>query len=200
MRGEVPLEDVYGHRLELIRPSRERMALVARRYIEALVPDARETVAALRAEGVAVRVLSGGLLPAVAALAESLGIARADVEAVDIRFDADGRYIGFDTTSPLARSGGKLEVLARWRPALPAPVMLVGDGATDLEGRPAVDAFVGFAGVIARGPVVAAADVVIHARSLAPVFALAMGDDAPSEPARRSLYERGRSMMAERTG
>jgi len=47
---------------------------------------------------------------------------------------------------------------------------------------------------------VAAADVVIRARSLAPVFALAMGDDPPPDPARRRLYERGRSMLEDAAG
>jgi hypothetical protein len=37
------------------------------------------------------------------------------VAAVDIHFDEDGGYRGFDEHSPLARSGGKREVMRLWR-------------------------------------------------------------------------------------
>ncbi len=162
MRGEIPLEQVYGRRLELVRPSRERVQALGRQYIEALVPGARETVAALRAAGVRVRVVSGGLLPAVLLLARELGLAAQDVAAVDVYFAGDGAYAGFDAASPLARSGGKAAVLAAWRPELPAPVLMVGDGVTDLEARPPADAFAAFTGVVARPPIVAAADFVVE--------------------------------------
>ena len=69
MRGTIPLEQVYGRRLELVRPTRSRVQALGQRYIETLVPDAADTVAALMQEGVHVRVISGGLKPAVVVLA-----------------------------------------------------------------------------------------------------------------------------------
>ena len=45
--------------------------------------------------------------------------------------------------------------------ALPRPVLAVGDGATDLAMRPAVDRFAAFTGFVRRKPVVDAADVEI---------------------------------------
>src|SRR5690606_30178134 len=94
---------------------------------------------------------------------------------VGIEFDAGGGYAGFDHASPLARSGGKPVVLREWR--LERPSMLVGDGATDLEGRPEVDLFVAYMGVAYRPAVAAGADVVLRDRSLAPVLALAANRD-----------------------
>jgi phosphoserine phosphatase len=195
MEGLVPLEEVYGRRLALARPDRLRVDALTRRYIEALVPDARETVAALHAEGITVRVLSGGLLPAVRGLAVALGIAPAAVEAVDVHFDETGGYAGFDTASPLARAGGKAVVLAQWRTAVPAPILLVGDGATDLEARGAADAFVAFAGVVDRPAVTAAADVTVRANSLAPILPLALGGRRPRDATAHALFERGLSML-----
>lgn len=171
MDGAVPLEEVYGRRLEIIRPTRAQLDDVAREYVRTLLPHARETVAALRWLGKTVRIVSGGLLPAVVAVAEELGLTADDVAAVDIRFDADGRYAGFETDSLLARGGGKAVVIQAWN--LPRPALLVGDGATDMEARPAVDAFAAFAGVIERAAVVAGGDYVLRERSLAPVLALA---------------------------
>jgi phosphoserine phosphatase len=195
MTGEVPLEQVYGRRLALIRPGRADLERLAAEYVAALVPDAREVTAALQREGVAVRVLSGGLRPAVHALAHTLGIADGDVAAVDIRFDDAGRYAGYDADSPLARSGGKAEVLAEWRSAVPLPILLVGDGATDVEARPAADLFVVFAGVVERAIAVEAADVVVRARSLAPILPLALGGERPRDPAAGALFEKGLALL-----
>jgi phosphoserine phosphatase len=173
MRGEIALEDVYGRRLELIRPSRAAVDELGRAYVRALVPHARETVAALRSLGIDVRVVSGGLRPPVEAVAAELGIPADRVYAVGIDFDPDGRYAGFEFTSPLARSGGKETVIRSMD--LPRPALLVGDGATDLEARPAVDAFAAYMGVAFRPRVAAGADFVLRDASLSPVLALAAG-------------------------
>ena len=194
MRGEVALEEVYGRRLALIQPTRAAVDAVGERYIRELVPDAAEVIAALRSVGITVRIMSGGLLPPVRAVARALGIDAADVGAVDIRFDERGGYAGFDEASPLTRAGGKLELLTQWRTSLAVPVMLVGDGATDLEARPAAELFVAFAGFVDRPNVTGAADVVVHACSLAPILALAI-DEPPRDPALRALYDRGAAFL-----
>ena len=194
MRGDVALEEVYGHRLALIQPTRESVDALGSRYIAGLVPDAVEVIAALRAAGIVVRVMSGGLHPPVCAVARELGLSAADVGAVDIHFDDDGGYAGFDATSPLARAGGKRTLLEHWRAEIPAPIMFVGDGATDLEAKSAADLFVAFAGFIDRPAVTSAADVVVRARSLAPIFALALGGP-PTDPRMRTLYDRGATLL-----
>jgi phosphoserine phosphatase len=175
MAGTIPLEEVYGRRLEIIRPSRDQVEALAGAYRKALVEDAADVVAALRWLGKDVRLLSGGLLPPVAAIGHDLGLSAEAVAAVPIRFHADGSYAGFGADSPLARSGGKAEQIAAWN--LPHPVALVGDGATDAEARPAVDAFIAYMGVVFRAAVAARGDVVLRARSLAPVLVLAADDD-----------------------
>lgn len=174
MRGEVPLEEVYGRRLEIVRPSRAAVDALGRRYIETMVPGARETVRALLDAGVRVRVISGGLRPAVVALARELGLEDDDVAAVDVYFSADGAYAGYDAASPLARSGGKRVVVEEWLPELPRPILMVGDGATDLEVQGLVDRFVAFAGVVARPAVIAAADDVIREFSLEPLLRIVL--------------------------
>lgn len=197
MAGVVPLEEVYGRRLELIRPTRRAVAAVGRAYVAALVEDARETAAALRWLGREVRIVSGGLAPAVQAVAQVLGLSPEAVAAVSVEFDAAGRYAGFDAASPLARAGGKAELLAGWR--LPRPALLVGDGATDLEARPAVDAFAAYMGVVFRPAVAAGADYVLRSPSLAPVLALA-ADPAGRRRLRGSpwaaLLHKGEALLA----
>lgn len=170
MRGDVPLESVYRARLELIRPDRSALAALAAHYIAAATPGAQETIRVLRAHGVEVRILSGGLRQAIIPFAIWLGLTERDVAAVDIHFGPDGEYTGFDVASPLGRSGGKRIVVAEWRRQLPGPMLMVGDGITDLETRPAVDRFVAFAGVVERPEVTAHADAVIRSPSLLPIL------------------------------
>lgn len=203
MNGEVPLEEVYGRRLDLVRPTRARVEALGREYIDALVPDARESVAALRAEGVAVRVISAGVLPAVLALGRELGLGSESVAAVPIYFkgqsddgsSGDDVYAGYDRESPIASRGGKCAVIEGWKAEIQRPIMLVGDGANDLNARPVVDRFVAFAGVVARPAVIEAADDVIHARSLAPVVPIALGDRVPADPVAKELYEKGLRLL-----
>ncbi len=178
MRGDYPLETVYGRRLAIIRPSRADIETLARRYIAAAVTGAREVVASLQEAGVEVGIVSGGLRPALLPLAEWLGIPEHRVAAVDLHFDARGDYAGYDDASPLAKSGGKRELLALWRPTLRPPVLFVGDGATDLEARPEVDAFVAFMGVVQRPAIAAAADVIVSTPSLLPVLDIVFAGDA----------------------
>jgi phosphoserine phosphatase len=194
MRGRIALEEVYGRRLELVRPSRAAITDLGRKYVARLVPDARETIAALQAAGVDVRVISGGLLPAVRLVAEAVGVRADRVAAVDVRFTADGEYAGFDATSPLAATGGKRVAIERWDVARPA--VMVGDGSTDLEARPVVDLFVAFAGVVERPPVVNAADIVIRANSLAPLLPLVLDVDELPTMSHRTVYHRGAALSA----
>jgi phosphoserine phosphatase len=159
MRGEIALDAVYGERLALVRPSRSDLIVLAANYIGQLAPGAREAVKRLRGEGRRVVLVSGGLREAILPVSAHLGIAESDVHAVSVRFTDSGSYDGYDTASPLATASGKRAVVEAL--ALPRRILAVGDGATDLAIRPAVDAFAAFTGFVRRAPVVASADVVI---------------------------------------
>lgn len=172
MRGLLPLEEVYGRRLELLRPSRAEVERIGTLYIERLVPGAAEAIGALAGAGVTVQVLSGGLVPAVAAVAAHLGIGPGRVAAVGIQFTPEGAYAGFERESPLARSGGKRTWVEGNLARLPRPILLIGDGATDLEARPAVDCFAAFTGVVRREEIARAADVVLEGPSLTGVLGI----------------------------
>lgn len=160
MSGAIALERVYGERLATIRPSRGAIAALAGQYRRALAPGAARTIAELRGAGVRLALVSGGVREAIAPVALELGFDEEDVRAVSIRFASDGSYTGFDERSPLATQRGKGEVAASL--ALPRPVLAVGDGATDLAMRPAVDAFAAYVGFARRETVVAEADYVVE--------------------------------------
>lgn len=154
MQGELALEDVYKYRLELIRPTRASVERVGALYVERVLPNARALVRALQHLGKRVFIVSGGLEPAVLQLAASVSIPRADVRSVAIFHDEHGAYAGFDESSPLTRSGGKIEVVRSIAGGPNTrPVALVGDGMTDLEAAEADGAaarFIAFGGAVRR--------------------------------------------------
>jgi len=143
MDGRMRIEDVFARRLEIIRPRREDVAAVGRRYVETIEPTAVRTVAELVRRGWTPVIISGGFRQAIEPLAAVLGIAR--IEAVDLFFAEDGAYRGFDTGYPTTRSGGKPEVIRGLRAELkPLRTVMVGDAVSDLEAKAEVDLFVGF--------------------------------------------------------
>ena len=159
MRGDIPLEAVYGDRLVLVAPTRADVDALAQAYVGAISPGAPEAIRTLHDAGVKIILVSGGLREAMLPLADAVGIPANDLHAVSVQFDADGRYTGYDRSSPLARRGGKPEVVAAL--ALPAPSLALGDGITDAELKTVVSMFVAFTGVVRHDRVVHLADRVI---------------------------------------
>ena len=160
MQGLIPLQEIYGQRLESIRPTQSELDELSRVYIERIAPGARETVSRLREEGVDLTIASGGFRQAILPLASELRIPADKVHAVRLSFDADGEYAGFDETSLLARQYGKRDTIASL--GLKGPVLAVGDGITDFEIAMVVDAFAVFTGFIRRDAVIARADYVVE--------------------------------------
>jgi phosphoserine phosphatase len=159
MRGDIALDAVYGERLALVHPSRDDITALADAYAASVAPQAAYAILRLRAAGKRVVLVSGGVREAILPIAERLGIAARDVRGVSVRFDADGAYAGFDTVSPLTTATGKRTVAESL--ALPRRILAVGDGATDLAMRPAVDAFAAYTGFVRRDAVVNSADMVL---------------------------------------
>ena len=159
MQGIIPLEQVYRARLDAIRPRRDDIDALARAYVEELAPGCAESISKLRHAGVQVILVSSGIRNALLRLALHLDFDIGDLHAVDIRLDTGGAYTGFDTSSPLTTSIGKHTLLASL--SLPRPVLMVGDGATDLATRGAVESFAAFTGFVSRDAVVDQADAII---------------------------------------
>ncbi len=183
MDGEVPLEEVYGRRLELVGPTRHDIRGVRDSYKANAVPDAQAVIAALHHHDTETWIVSGGLLEPVVEFATWLGVPHERVRAVEAHFDPldgewwDGstqpRYADHDR-SELTTTDGKAEVIRRAVQS-DGRRLFVGDGVSDLAAADEVDLFAAYAGVVSRPAVVDHAPVVITSPSLAPVLALALG-------------------------
>ncbi len=156
MDGELALEKIYGERLALIRPDAGEIEELALLYETSMAPGAVQAIARLRQEGVKLAIVSGGILQAILPAARRLGFSDGEVHAVELYFDSEGRYAGFDEKAPLITQHGKADVVREL--ALPRPILAAGDGSTDAALAPVVDSFAAFTGFVRREPVVAVAD------------------------------------------
>jgi phosphoserine phosphatase len=170
--GNLALEEVYAERLRRVDPTPADLAALAEAYVENVIEDAAEVIAALQACGYPVWVVSGGLADAVVPFADWLGVDADHVVAVPVRWEANDRWAE-TADNPLAHAGGKARVIARLRAGVPA--VLVGDGATDAEARSEVRCLIGYGGVKSQPAVRVIADAWINCRSLAPVVPMIVG-------------------------
>jgi phosphoserine phosphatase len=161
MRGEIPLERIYGERLTVIRPARADIAALSAAYASALAPDAAAAIRTLRDAGVRMALVSGGIRQAILPIGKTLGFADDEVEAVSLAFDAAGEYAGYDTASPLTTQRGKAAILGLLVSGgrLTRPLLAVGDGSTDVAMAESADAFAAYTGFARRQHVVEHADV-----------------------------------------
>jgi len=176
MNGDIPIDEVYGRRLEIIRPTRDAVDALGRQYVRSLVTGARETIGALRDAGAHLHLVTAGIAQAIAPLATELGIAPANVHAVALQFDGAGHYAGFDRRSLLTRNGGKELVVRAILSRAKGSSAFIGDGVSDLETRPVVDLFLGFGGVHIRDRVQQNADVYVTEPTLQSVLPYLLED------------------------
>jgi len=160
MDGSTPMESIFAKRLDMIKPTLKELESIGQKYIQQVEPTAVDTIKKLKAAGWSVMIVSGGFTQAIRPLAQYLGIER--VEAVELRFNADGSYAGYVESCPTAKSKGKNVVVLKLRDEFKAyQMILVGDGASDLEVKGDVDKMIGFGRYTARPKVKAGADAFI---------------------------------------
>lgn len=157
MNGEIPIQEVFPRRMNIIRPDKAICAQVAQAYVETLTPGIQEVIDRLKNDNWTIVILSGGFKPLIEPLAKTLGIEH--VEAVPLHFDDNGDYAGYDAAYPTTRNGGKPDIIRDWqRSTMAAHTVMVGDGISDLESKPVCDLFIGYGGVVGREKVREGAD------------------------------------------
>lgn len=179
MEGEISIDEIFGRRLELVRPTRQETEAIGQAYIDTVEPNAREVVSELKRNGWDVAIVSGGYRQAIRPLADFLGIDR--IEAVDLLFSDDGSYTSYDHDYPTTRNGGKKEVAEMLRrDSGYEQIVMVGDGVSDLEAKPVVDLFIGFGGFAAREAVRRESDHFIHSLAEIPLLVNSQTGQSPA--------------------
>jgi len=161
MAGGVGFREALEARLGIIQPTASGMDAFLSARPPRLSPGVGRLVAALRARGTEVYLVSGGFRQMIHPVADLLGLPRGNVFANTVLFDEAGRYAGFDREEFTSRAGGKAEALRHLQAERGhAELVMVGDGATDLEARQegGASAFVAYGGNVTREAVALAAD------------------------------------------
>ncbi|GLC47214.1 hypothetical protein PLESTB_001457900 [Pleodorina starrii] len=161
MGGSVEFKEALRSRLGVMQPTREAVEAFLRDHPHRVTPGIPDLVALLRSRGQEVFLVSGGFRQIIHPLAESLGIPLSHVFANTILFDSEGRYAGFDESEFTCRSGGKPAAIRHIKDKYGYEnVVMVGDGATDMEARleGAACLFVGYGGVVVRKNIAEKAD------------------------------------------
>ncbi len=170
MNGEIPLDEVYGRRLEIIRPTLRDVEALGERYTQSLVDGVEETISTLQSLNVDVHLVTAGIAQAIAPLAHKLNIPSRAVHAVTLKFDDEGNYLDFDRRSFLTKTGGKELVVRAILTRSKGKSAFIGDGVSDLETKPAVSLFIGFGGVHTRARVKDNATVYVSEPTMAAVL------------------------------
>ncbi len=170
MEGELPFEDVFHKRLQLIKPSRENMQKLGELYLKNLTLDAKETIEGLKYLGKKIYLVSSGYTQSLLVVAKELNLPDENIFANDLMFNTDGSFRSF-IEGPLKRNHGKLQIVRQ----IPGKKVMIGDGITDLETKELVDLFIGFGGVAKREIVEKESEIYIYSKSMAPILVLTAG-------------------------
>ncbi|CAL5441890.1 unnamed protein product [Camellia sinensis] len=161
MGGSVPFEEALAARLSLFNPSLSQVQDFLAQHPPRISPGIDELVKKLKAKGTAVYLVSGGFRQMINPVASILDIPPENIFANQLLFENSGKFLGFDTNEPTSRSGGKATAVQQIRKVHGyKALVMIGDGATDLEARNSggADLFICYGGVQLREAVAAKAD------------------------------------------
>ncbi|KAL3513043.1 hypothetical protein ACH5RR_025760 [Cinchona calisaya] len=161
MSGSVPFEDALAARLSLFNPSLSQVQDFLEKKPPRISPGIDELVKKLKTKNIDVYLISGGFRQMINPVASILGIPVSHIFANQLLFGSSGEFLGFDGNEPTSRSGGKATAVQLIRKAHGyRSLVMIGDGATDLEARQpgGADLFICYAGVQLREAVASKAD------------------------------------------
>ncbi|XP_030747197.1 phosphoserine phosphatase [Sitophilus oryzae] len=158
MGGSMTFQESLQLRLNIIQPSLSQVKDFIRSQPPTLTPGIKNLVNLLHARKIPVYLISGGFQCIIAPVAKELHIPFEHIFANRLKFYYNGDFAGFDESQPTSRSGGKGVVIQHLKDKYHyRNLILIGDGATDLEACPPADAFIGYGGNIIRPSVKAKA-------------------------------------------
>lgn len=151
MGGNMTFREALHKRLAIIKPSAKMIEDFNREQPNQLTPGIKELIELLHTKEIPVYLVSGGFRVFINPVADLLNISHSNVFANSLIFDEHGNYVEFDTNEPTSESGGKARVIEQlMKKKGYKNVIMIGDGATDLESCPPADGFIGFGGNVVR--------------------------------------------------
>lgn len=215
MDGELDLGEVYGKRLQAVRPTREQIRSIRRAYKRNVVEDATAVIQTLQSLGHKVYIISGGLEEPVREFGIFLGVPKENIRAVGVDYNQlsgkwwetnlphnegnNAKYLTYEEGA-LSISDGKAQIVTELLGKQKGRSLLIGDGNSDLLASRAVDLFVGYGGIEKRERVFAESPIFISTESLSPLLAIAAGPagirQAKNTP-HESVFQKGLDLIQE---
>lgn len=159
MGGSMPFQDALKARLDIIKPSRDMIDACNAQHLPNLSPGIYDLIAKLHSKDKLVFLVSGGFLQMIEPIAAAVNIPSHRIFANNILFDENGQFLKHDEDQPTCRDGGKARVVRRLKDELGlTSIVMIGDGATDMQSKPPADAVIGYGGVVTRDVVKEGAD------------------------------------------
>ncbi len=159
MGGTTLFQNALKARLDLIKPSIENLENIQKEHPLQFTHRLKELIEILHKKGKNIYLVSGGFRQMINPIALQLGISVSNIYANNLFFTEDGEYNGFDTNEPTSKDGGKAKVIQELIDKYDYKcVIMIGDGATDMQARPPAKAFIGYGGIIEREKVKNGAD------------------------------------------
>ena len=159
MGGTTLFQNALKARLDLIKPSIENLENIQKEHPLQFTPRLKELIEIIHKKGKNIYLVSGGFRQMINPIALQLGISVSNIYANNLFFTEDGEYNGFDTNEPTSKDGGKAKVIQELIDKYDYKcVIMIGDGATDMQARPPAKAFIGYGGIIEREKVKNGAD------------------------------------------
>lgn len=166
----------YRDRLSYVQPTKKQIAELAQQYSAHCAPGARETIQLLHSLKKNVYIISAGIKSAIDLFAPTLEIPAQNVLAVELFFDEQGDYIGFNEQNILVQPNGKSQqITSMLKPTERS--LLMGDGMSDWEARTAVTRFVGYGGLKSKDWVKEHSDFFIKTTSFYPLIPLSLTEE-----------------------
>ena len=135
MEGDMDYGDSLRARLKLVPGRREFLEKLVAKVRENITPSFKRNQTFFKEHAEDIYIVSSGFREVLVPIAEEFGLAASHVFGNDLIFDADGRLEGVNPDNPLARAGGKVDVVRSLK--LPGQVCMVGDGMSDYAVREA---------------------------------------------------------------
>lgn len=166
MNGDITLQESFRKRFLLLGLTQRHVDAVTESIVGRIGVSVARTAPLFRAHAADIYIVSGGFTECILPVATFLGIDASHIFANRFILDPERNVLVCDPTLPTAQSNGKrtsIESLRAHTPLVP-PVIIVGDGMTDVEakGVGGADSFCAYTENVARPKVVALGDTVAH--------------------------------------
>lgn len=161
MAGELSFTESLSQRLALLNANKSHVSILVEFLKEKITPSFQRNISFLQEYADQILIISSGFKDFIVPIAEHLGLKPENVYANTFVYDQQGDIIGIDSSNPLSRTGGKIEVVKYLN--LQGHISVIGDGFTDYEIKKngLADRFYAFVENVERPSVVEVADFTI---------------------------------------